>query len=228
MKKILIPLFAASLALAAGVPAVSTEKESKSTPPVVAAVSAVHTRQMEAERASRSSEVIRAAVDRNRAKKAKIAKAKKLAAAKKKREAVLAKRREQARLAHIAWHKEQERLKKKAEARKKAAQPQRPKTNSGYSGGSPKAFARSLVGDGQFGCLEALWNKESGWNHRADNPSSDAYGIPQALPGSKMASAGADWATNPLTQVKWGVGYIEGRYGSPCAAWAHSQAVGWY
>lgn len=228
MKKILIPALAAILALGAMTPAVSTEKESKSTTPVVAAVSADYYRQMEAEKVSR--ETHRAAVQKNlaaKAKAAKIAKAKKLAAKRlaEKKAQVLAKKREEARVAHIAWHKAQE---KKAKARKKVQQAQTPKTNSSFSGGSPKAYARSLVGDGQFGCLEALWQKESGWNPHADNPSSDAYGIPQALPGSKMASAGADWATNPMTQIRWGVGYIEDRYGSPCAAWAHSQSVGWY
>ena len=70
--------------------------------------------------------------------------------------------------------------------------------------------------------------RESGWNPFADNPTSSAYGIPQALPGSKMASAGADWATNPVTQIRWGLGYIRDRYGSPCGAWAHSEANGWY
>jgi murein DD-endopeptidase MepM/ murein hydrolase activator NlpD len=80
----------------------------------------------------------------------------------------------------------------------------------------------------QWPALESLWNKESGWNHRADNPSSSAYGIPQALPGSKMSSAGGDWRTNPATQIKWGLDYIAGRYGTPRAAWAHSQATGWY
>lgn len=95
--------------------------------------------------------------------------------------------------------------------------------------GSVKAYASDLVGGGeQWGCLEALWQRESGWNHLAENRSSGAYGIPQALPGSKMASAGADWATNPITQVNWGVGYITGRYGTPCDAWAHSEAKGWY
>ena len=67
--------------------------------------------------------------------------------------------------------------------------------------------------------------RESGWNVYADNPSSSAYGIPQALPGSKMASAGADWATNPVTQIRWGLGYIQDRYGSPCGAWGHSQST---
>ncbi|MFF0306745.1 lytic transglycosylase domain-containing protein [Streptosporangium sp. NPDC004379] len=80
----------------------------------------------------------------------------------------------------------------------------------------------------QWGCLERLWTKESGWNERAMNRYSGAYGIPQSLPGSKMASAGGDWQTNPATQIAWGLGYIKGRYGTPCGAWAHSQATGWY
>ncbi|MFV2196030.1 lytic transglycosylase domain-containing protein [Nocardiopsis sp. LOL_012] len=77
-------------------------------------------------------------------------------------------------------------------------------------------------------CLEPLWQKESNWNHLAENPSSGAYGIPQSLPGSKMASHGADWRTNPATQIAWGLDYIEGRYGTPCGAWATSQSQGWY
>jgi hypothetical protein len=80
----------------------------------------------------------------------------------------------------------------------------------------------------QMPCLDKLWKKESGWNHLAENPSSKAYGIPQALPGRKMASAGRDWRSNPATQIKWGLGYIKGRYGSPCEAWSHSRRVGWY
>ncbi|MGN9912038.1 lytic transglycosylase domain-containing protein [Phytohabitans sp. LJ34] len=80
----------------------------------------------------------------------------------------------------------------------------------------------------QFPCLDKLWTKESGWNHKARNPSSGAYGIAQALPAGKMSSAGDDWETNPATQIKWGLGYIKGRYGDPCGAWAHSQDVGWY
>lgn len=94
--------------------------------------------------------------------------------------------------------------------------------------GSPEAYAESLVGTAQFGCLYPLWQRESGWDYTADNPSTGAYGIPQALPGGKMASAGADWQTDPDTQVRWGVGYIDSVYGSPCAAWAHEQADGWY
>jgi hypothetical protein len=99
--------------------------------------------------------------------------------------------------------------------------------------GNPQQIASSMLSSfgwssSQFSCLVSLWNRESGWNIYASNPSSGAYGIPQALPGSKMASAGADWATNPATQIKWGLGYIQSVYGSPCAAWDHSEAVGWY
>ena len=99
--------------------------------------------------------------------------------------------------------------------------------------GSAQAIAYDMVmargwGEGEFNCLVSLWNKESGWRVNAANSSSGAYGIPQALPGSKMASAGSDWQTNPATQITWGLGYIEGRYGTPCGAWSHSQSVGWY
>ena len=80
----------------------------------------------------------------------------------------------------------------------------------------------------QFPCLDKLWTKESHWNTKASNSGSGAYGIPQALPGSKMGSEGSDWRTNPATQIKWGLGYIEGRYNTPCKAWSHSQSTGWY
>jgi hypothetical protein len=80
----------------------------------------------------------------------------------------------------------------------------------------------------QFPCLDKLWKRESGWNHHASNSSSGAYGIPQALPGSKMGSVADDWETNPKTQILWGLGYIKGRYGSPCEAWGHSEDKGWY
>ncbi len=79
----------------------------------------------------------------------------------------------------------------------------------------------------QFGCLNDIWSRESGWRYNAEN-ASGAYGIPQALPGSKMASAGPDWQTDPTTQIKWGLGYIKGRYGTPCDAWAAWQNQGWY
>lgn len=80
----------------------------------------------------------------------------------------------------------------------------------------------------QWGALQALWNRESGWNQFAKNPSSGAYGIPQSLPASKMASAGSDWMTNAATQIRWGLDYIAGRYGSPGGAWAHENQYGWY
>lgn len=96
-----------------------------------------------------------------------------------------------------------------------------------------KAIARSMLashgwGDSEFTCLESLWTRESGWNYQAENASSGAYGIPQALPGTKMSEVADDWATNPATQITWGLNYISGRYGSPCSAWAHSESVGWY
>lgn len=99
--------------------------------------------------------------------------------------------------------------------------------------GSAQAIAYDMVlargwGDDQFACLVALWQKESGWRVNAYNRSSGAYGIPQALPGKKMASAGADWETNPATQIAWGLGYIGGRYGDPCGAWDSSKRRGWY
>jgi hypothetical protein len=80
----------------------------------------------------------------------------------------------------------------------------------------------------QWGCLLNIWNRESGWNYQAENPYSGAYGIPQALPGSKMATAGADWQTNPATQIKWGLGYIQSIYGTPCGAWNFELANGYY
>ena len=82
-------------------------------------------------------------------------------------------------------------------------------------------------GSGQFQCLDHLWTRESQWNYRAYNPSG-AYGIAQAKPGNKMSSVGSDWQTNAITQIKWGLNYIDERYGTPCGAWAHSQATGWY
>ena len=83
-------------------------------------------------------------------------------------------------------------------------------------------------GDDQFGCLVSLWQRESGWNVGSYNADSGAGGIPQALPAEKMAIAGADWQTNPATQIAWGLGYIASSYGSPCAAWDHSESYNWY
>jgi uncharacterized protein YabE (DUF348 family) len=100
------------------------------------------------------------------------------------------------------------------------------------SPGTAKAIARDLAakrgwGDEQFNCLVILWNNESGWNVHAANPSG-AYGIPQALPGSKMASAGPDWQNSATTQIKWGLAYIADRYNTPCGAWSFWQGAGYY
>jgi hypothetical protein len=99
--------------------------------------------------------------------------------------------------------------------------------------GTAQQIAMGMLGSygwssSQFSCLDSLWNEESGWNVYATNPSSGAYGIPQALPGSKMASAGPDWQTDAATQIRWGLTYIKSLYGSPCGAWAHEEADGWY
>lgn len=104
---------------------------------------------------------------------------------------------------------------------------------AGTSPAAAQSFARSYLagkglGEAEFQCLVKLWNHESGWNFQATNSSSGAYGIPQSLPGNKMASAGADWQTNPQTQIIWGMTYIEGRYGSPCGAMAAWTVKGWY
>jgi len=93
---------------------------------------------------------------------------------------------------------------------------------------SSMAASRYGWGQSQFQCLDNLWTKESGWDYRAVNPDGGATGIPQALPGSKMATVAADWQTNATTQVTWGLQYISAAYGTPCAAWAHSQASNFY
>ena len=137
---------------------------------------------------------------------------------------------------------------KKAESQKKASTSSSSGSSSAgggpvpYSGpvptscneytGSRKTGCALMLAAGfkidQFPCLDKLWKKESGWNYKASNSSSGAFGIPQALPGKKMAAFGDDWQTNPATQIKWGLNYIEGRYDTPCGAWSHSQDTGWY
>lgn len=106
-----------------------------------------------------------------------------------------------------------------------------PEDCDSYSGN--RLIACAMLADYGFGvdqmpALDNLWTRESGWNELAQNPSSGAYGIPQALPGDKMASCGDDWRTNPATQICWGLGYIKDRYGNPDGAWAHFQSRGWY
>lgn len=144
------------------------------------------------------------------------------------REATAAKRKTQA---HAAAE---------AAAKKRVSPPQRTEQNP-FRSVSRKALpaqismvsgaeslARTRLSTRQYTCLDNLIRRESGWNHRASNPSSGAYGLMQALPGSKMASAGADWRTNPLTQLKWGLSYIKSRYGTPCGAWNFWTKNGWY
>ncbi|MEV4062581.1 hypothetical protein [Nonomuraea dietziae] len=99
--------------------------------------------------------------------------------------------------------------------------------------GTNKRIALDLVSQRswslrEFQCLDSLWTRESNWNHRAENPSSGAYGIPQALPAVKMSGVGQDWRHNPTTQIRWGLKYIQGRYGRPCGAWGHFRSHNWY
>jgi hypothetical protein len=115
-----------------------------------------------------------------------------------------------------------------------AEQPQQATTPAAPSvaSGSPEQIAQAMLHSfgwsaGQFSCLYPLWEHESGWSVTAANPDG-AYGIPQALPGAKMASAGPNWQTNATTQIRWGLEYIKAMYGSPCGAWGHEQATGWY
>ncbi|SEB69760.1 hypothetical protein SAMN04489806_1535 [Paramicrobacterium humi] len=120
-----------------------------------------------------------------------------------------------------------------AAAKKKAEEAARAQAAANTPAGAKATAARMAAqkygwGSGQFSCLSSLWAKESGWSYTASNASSGAYGIPQALPGSKMASVGSDWATNATTQIAWGLDYIKRAYGTPCAAWGHSQAMNWY
>ena len=120
-----------------------------------------------------------------------------------------------------------------AAAAQQQAQPSPSSQAAAEPSGSAQQIALGMLGSygwssSQFSCLDSLWNQESGWNVYASNPSSGAYGIPQALPGSKMASAGADWQSDAATQIRWGLGYIQAMYGSPCGAWAHEQADGAY
>ncbi|MGW7568023.1 aggregation-promoting factor C-terminal-like domain-containing protein [Streptomyces tendae] len=123
---------------------------------------------------------------------------------------------------------------KKREAAKEAASrdAQRESTSfavqSSYSTGQIQAMARQMVPSGQFQCFSNIVDHESSWNYQAVNASSGAYGLFQALPAGKYASAGADWRTNPATQIKWGLSYMDNRYGSPCEAWAFWQANHWY
>lgn len=118
----------------------------------------------------------------------------------------------------------------KARADKQAASraASRVQLTQNFTPGSVKAIALSIVGSSQFQCFSNIVTRESGWNYTATNAGSGAYGLVQALPGDKMASAGSDWRTNPATQIKWGLNYMNSRYGSPCGAWSFWQAHSWY
>src|SRR5262249_54103523 len=108
-----------------------------------------------------------------------------------------------------------------------------PSPSASPSPGTPRQIAQSMLASykwaaSQFSCLDPLWMHESSWKVTALNAGTGAYVIPQAMPGSKMASAGSDWKTSAKTQIKWGLQYIKGAYGSPCGAWKHWQSTGWY
>ncbi len=120
------------------------------------------------------------------------------------------------------------------EAAKKAAAEKAAATPQGGTRAQNKELGRHLAqtlygwGADQFACYDKIIMRESLWDQHADNPTSSAYGIPQALPGKRMASEGADWATNPATQIRWGLKYVKDRYGTPCKAWSFKRAKGWY
>ncbi|MGW3243064.1 aggregation-promoting factor C-terminal-like domain-containing protein [Streptomyces sp. NPDC001070] len=118
---------------------------------------------------------------------------------------------------------------RKAEAASRAAQRAALVVKASYTVAEVQSMAQGIIGDAsQYQCFSNIVTRESGWNYTATNASSGAYGLVQALPGSKMASAGADWRTNPGTQIKWGLNYMNSRYGSPCGAWSFWQANHWY
>ncbi|MFE7464948.1 lytic transglycosylase domain-containing protein [Streptomyces sp. NPDC057499] len=124
---------------------------------------------------------------------------------------------------------EQERKKKEERANRSSVRSASSFAAQGsYTAAEVQAIARQMVPAGQFQCFSNIVNHESTWNYRASNPSSGAYGLVQALPASKMSTAGADWQTNPATQIKWGLNYMNGKYGSPCGAWSFWQQHNWY
>ncbi|MFF0010269.1 transglycosylase SLT domain-containing protein [Streptomyces sp. NPDC005374] len=119
--------------------------------------------------------------------------------------------------------------KERAEAKEKASRSSSSfPVQSSYTTAQIQAMAASMVPSGQFQCFSNIVDHESSWKYTAVNASSGAYGLFQALPGSKMSSVGSDWRTNPATQIKWGLNYMDSRYGSPCEAWSFWQANHWY
>jgi hypothetical protein len=138
---------------------------------------------------------------------------------------------EQAAAKKAAAEKKAEEARQKAEARASRSSERTSldfAQQSHYTVAEVQAMARKIVGAGQYQCFSNIVTRESGWNYQATNAASGAYGLVQALPGSKMASAGADWRTNPATQIKWGLNYMNSRYDSPCGAWSFWQANHYY
>ena len=103
-----------------------------------------------------------------------------------------------------------------------------PKTTDPHDIAKKMMLTQYSWGEDQYTCLNKIFTQESNWQWNAENASSGAYGIPQSLPATKMASAGDDWKTNPATQIKWGLKYIKDRYGTPCKAWDFKSGTGWY
>jgi hypothetical protein len=139
----------------------------------------------------------------------------------------------QARREQVAEQHRQRAARAAREARQQRERAARSASRS-VSYADPHRIAASMMserygwGSGEYSCLSSLWGHESGWDVHAENPSSGAYGIPQALPGSKMSSFGSDWQDNAVTQIQWGLSYIDQSYGTPCGAWSIFQSQGWY
>lgn len=206
--------------------------DSNTEGPVVAADSQSDSREDDHSRSSRSetrqplvSEVEQMAIDKRANQKALEDKRLKELAEAKKRAAEEKARKEQARKAALAAAAERAR-----KVRQENSKPvvTKPRSSQPVANSNPQQYALSRLGAAQYSCFNNVVIKESGWNHTATNPTSGAYGLMQALPGSKMASAGADWRTNPITQINWGISYMNGRYGSPCGAWNFWLNNHWY
>ncbi|MGW3568996.1 aggregation-promoting factor C-terminal-like domain-containing protein [Streptomyces sp. NPDC000941] len=175
------------------------------------------TQQADVQSTAADAEAKKSAEESARKQAAKDAKGKKLAAEKAAAEAKLAKER-------AAAKKKLEEAASRSATREPSSFPQQ----ASYTVAEVQAMARQIVPADQFQCFSNIVNHESTWNYRAENPSSGAYGLVQALPASKMSSVGADWRTNPATQIKWGLNYMNERYQSPCGAWSFWQANNYY
>lgn len=173
------------------------------------------TQQADVQSTAADAEAKKSAEEAARKQAASDAKAKKVAADQKAAAEKLAKEREAKKKQEIA---------SRSAARDSSSFP----IKASYSTAEVQAMARQMIPGDQFQCFSNIVDHESGWNYQATNPSSGSYGLVQALPASKMASAGADWKTNPATQIKWGLGYMNDRYGSPCEAWSFWQANNYY